>query len=61
MGWIVDDRARHRSVGHSGGNSTAFRYFVDDDTAIVVLHNGNANPDALIDGIARILLPDLSR
>lgn len=51
----------HRSVGHSGGNSTAFRYFVDDDVAIVVLHNGYASRDALIDGIAQILFPDLSR
>ena len=56
MGWVVDDRPGRRAVGHSGGNSSAFRYFLDDDVAIVVLHNGRASPDALIDAVAGIVL-----
>jgi hypothetical protein len=60
MGWIVDDRVGHRSVGHSGGDSSGFRSFVEDDLAILILHNGTADPEALIRGIAQILLPDPS-
>ncbi len=55
LGWVVDDSPGHRSVGHSGGNSTGYRRFIDEKFTIVVLHNGVMDPDGLIDSIAAIV------
>jgi CubicO group peptidase (beta-lactamase class C family) len=60
-GFETNDRSGHRSVGHSGGGAAAFRYFRDDKLIVVVLFNGNTDPDTLLDGIAAIYIPDLAR
>jgi CubicO group peptidase (beta-lactamase class C family) len=51
-GVMVDTRASHRSVGHSGGGNAAFRYFIDEDLLIVMATNGKTEEDALVDRIA---------
>ncbi|MFA6958652.1 MAG: serine hydrolase [Thermoanaerobaculia bacterium] len=55
LGWVVDDAPGHRSVGHSGGNSTAYRRYLDEGFTVIVLHNGVADPDALVASIAAIV------
>jgi CubicO group peptidase (beta-lactamase class C family) len=55
LGWIVDDAPGRRSVGSSGGNSTAYRRFIDEGFTIVMLHNGVADPDGLIASVAAIV------
>lgn len=59
-GWTVNDFPGHKSVGHSGGGTTAFAYFIEDKLAIIVLGNGRTNPDALLNGIAAVYIPDLA-
>lgn len=56
LGWVVDDTPGHKAVGHSGGNSTAYRRYLDDRMTIIVLHNGVLDPDSLISSIASIVL-----
>jgi CubicO group peptidase (beta-lactamase class C family) len=48
LGWAVDASAGKRSVGHSGGNSSAYRRYLDEGLTIIVLHNGFADPDDLV-------------
>ena len=55
LGCVTDDTPGRRSVGHSGGNSSAFRRFVDDGMTIIVLHNGVSDPDGLVASIAAIV------
>jgi CubicO group peptidase (beta-lactamase class C family) len=55
LGWVVDETPGHKSVGHSGGNSTAYRRYIDDGFTIIVLHNGVLDPDGLISSIASIV------
>ncbi len=55
LGWIVDDTPGHRSVGSSGGNSTAYRRFIDEGFSVIVLQNGVADPDGLIASVAAIV------
>jgi CubicO group peptidase (beta-lactamase class C family) len=55
LGWVVDDAPDQKAVGHSGGNSTAYRRFIDEKFTIIVFHNGVYDPDALIESIARIM------
>jgi CubicO group peptidase (beta-lactamase class C family) len=55
LGWAVDDTPAHRSVGHSGGNSSAYRRYLDEGFTIIVLHNGVADPDGLVASIASIV------
>lgn len=55
LGWVVEDAPYQRAVGHSGGNSTAYRRFIDEKFTIIVLHNGVQNPDDLIEAIAFIM------
>ena len=52
-GLLIDPTEGHRSVGHSGGGTAAFRYFIDDDMIVVVETNGKTNPDKLIEMIAK--------
>jgi CubicO group peptidase (beta-lactamase class C family) len=56
LGWVVDDTPGHKSVGHSGGNSTAYRRYLDDHLTVIVLHNGVLDPDGLVSSIAAIVL-----
>jgi len=51
-GVMVETRAGHRSVGHSGGGNAAFRYFIDEDLLVVMATNGKTQEDALVDRIA---------
>lgn len=55
MGWAVRKLPKHRSVGHSGGNSSGYTKFLDDGVTIIVLTNlaRAAFPDPLIDRIAQ--------
>jgi len=55
MGWAVRNLPKHRSVGHSGGNSSGYTKFLDDGVTIIVLTNlaRAAFPDPLIDRIAQ--------
>ena len=55
LGWVVDESAGKKSVGHSGGNSTAYRRYLDDRVTIIVLHNGVLDPDGLVSSIAAIV------
>ena len=55
LGWAVDDAPGRRSVGHSGGNSTAYRRYVDEGFTVIVLHNGVSDPDGLVESIASIV------
>ncbi len=55
LGWVVDDASKQRATGHSGGNSTAYRRFIDEKFTIIMLHNGVQNPDDLIDEVAAII------
>ncbi len=56
LGWVVDDTPGHKAVGHSGGNSTAYRRYLSDGMSIIVLHNGTSDPDGLISSIAAIAI-----
>lgn len=61
LGWPLFDRAQHRAAGGSGGVRAGFYVYPDDDLAIVVLTNlMGAEPEALIEGVAAIYLPDLA-
>ena len=57
-GWIVDVQPGHKSAGHSGGGSTAYRQFLDDKLTVIVLTNlQGVDPDSLVKGIAAFYLP----
>lgn len=56
LGWAIDTTPGHRWAGHSGGNSTVFRKYLDDHLTIVVLHNGASDPDAIANSVARSML-----
>jgi CubicO group peptidase (beta-lactamase class C family) len=55
LGWVVDESAGKKSVGHSGGNSTAYRRYLHDRVTIIVLHNGVLDPDGMVSSIASIV------
>ena len=58
LGWAVDQSAGQRSAGHSGGNSTAYRRYLDDGVTVIVLHNGMADPDDLVLWTSQIVRSD---
>jgi CubicO group peptidase (beta-lactamase class C family) len=61
LGWPLFDRAKHRAVGGSGGVRAGFYVYPDDDLTVIVLTNlMGAQPDDLIEGVARIYIPDLA-
>lgn len=61
LGWIVDERTGHKSVGHSGGGSTAYWRFLDDKLTVIVLTNcQGSDPDSLAQGIAALFIPELA-
>jgi D-alanyl-D-alanine carboxypeptidase len=60
-GWVVDDRPGHKSVGHSGGGSTAYWRFLDDKLNVSVLTNlQGSDPDSLAQGVAALYVPELA-
>lgn len=60
-GWAVDDRPGHKSVGHSGGGSTAYWRFLDDKLNVIVLTNlQGSDPDSLAQGVAALCVPELA-
>jgi D-alanyl-D-alanine carboxypeptidase len=60
-GWVVDDRPGHKSVGHSGGGSTAYWRFLDDKLTVIVLTNlQGSDPDSLAQGVAALYVPELA-
>lgn len=61
-GWVVDDRPGHKSVGHSGGGSTAYWRFLDDRLTVIVLTNlQGSDPDSLAQGVAALYIPELAQ
>lgn len=61
-GWVVDDRPGHKSVGHSGGGSTAYWRFLDDKLTVIVLTNcQGSDPDSLAQGVAALYIPELAQ
>jgi CubicO group peptidase (beta-lactamase class C family) len=58
LGRAVDQTAGHRWAGHSGGNSTAKRRYLDDGMTVIVLHNGASDPDAIASAVAHAMLDD---
>jgi D-alanyl-D-alanine carboxypeptidase len=60
-GWIVDDYPGHKSVGGEGGNSTAYRRFLDDKLTVIVLTNcQGADPNSIVEGVADLYIPGLA-
>ncbi|MFN0177840.1 MAG: serine hydrolase domain-containing protein [Gemmatimonadales bacterium] len=60
LGWPLIDRPAHRAAGGSGGARAGFFVYPDDDLAVVVLTNlQGAQPEQLVEGVARIFLPAL--
>lgn len=58
LGWVVNDRPGHKIVGHSGGGTAVFNYLTQNNLTIIVLMNGQNNPDSFINGIVSILIPE---
>lgn len=62
FGWRLDQRRGHRRLAHGGswvGFRTGTARYPDDELTIVVLTNrSDADPDAYIDAITDIYLPD---
>ncbi|HEX4947051.1 MAG TPA: serine hydrolase domain-containing protein [Blastocatellia bacterium] len=64
FGWELSPLGTHKQIGH-GGSLPGFRShlsrFVDDKLSIIVLTNsGNANPQAVVKGVAALYFPDLA-
>lgn len=64
FGWELSPLGTHKQVGH-GGSLPGFRSYisrlVDDKLTIIVLTNsGNANPQAVVKGVAALYIPDLA-
>lgn len=60
-GFATDDRPGHRSAGHSGGGTAAFRVFRDDGLTVIILMNGSTDPDAVLGGVASLYIPGLAK
>jgi CubicO group peptidase (beta-lactamase class C family) len=65
LGWALDRKEGHRSVGHGGGHMTGFTsYFAhyrDDDLTVIVLTNaGQANPGRIASRVAGLFVPSLA-
>ncbi len=60
LGWVVIDRPKHRAIGGSGGGRSAYLYYLDDHLAVAVLTNlQGADPEGLVESVAKLYLPDL--
>lgn len=64
FGWELSPLGKHKQVGHGGslpGFRSYFSRFIDDKLSIIVLTNsGNANPQAVVKGVAALYFPDLT-
>jgi CubicO group peptidase (beta-lactamase class C family) len=58
LGRAIGQTAGHRWAGHSGGNSSAMRRYMDDGLTVIVLHDGASDPDAIADAVAHAMLDD---
>ncbi|MDT7781073.1 MAG: hypothetical protein QOC99_3585 [Acidobacteriota bacterium] len=59
-GWLVDDTPGHKSVGHTGGDATAYIRFLDDRLSVIVLTNcQGSGPDDIVGGLATLYVPAL--
>jgi CubicO group peptidase (beta-lactamase class C family) len=52
LGWAIGIRPEHPWAGHSGGNSSAFRRYLKDNVIVIVVHNGDSDPDAIAASVA---------
>ncbi len=62
-GWQLGKVRGHRYVGHGGGIdgfTTFILRLVDDKLTVIVLSNGNSEPQAVAQGIAAQYVPELS-
>ncbi len=61
LGWGTYKVNEIPSYGFTGGNLSAFRKFVTDDTTIILVSNGYKNPayDIIVNDIARMVIPQL--
>jgi CubicO group peptidase (beta-lactamase class C family) len=58
LGWLVDDTPGRRWVGGTGGSSVAYHHYRESGLTVVVLTNlQGVDPDALVDGVAALYLP----
>ena len=58
LGWLVDDTPGRRFVGGTGGSSVAYHHYPESGLTVVVLTNlQGVDPDALVDGVAALYLP----
>jgi D-alanyl-D-alanine carboxypeptidase len=61
-GWFVGDTPGHRSVWQSGGASSIYKRFLDDELTVIILTNcQGAVPDTLVDRVAAAYVPELSQ
>ncbi len=61
-GWPVVKRANHAAVAPVGGNRSAVFVYPNDDLSIIVLTNLSGGfPDAFIDELAGMFIPDMKR
>ncbi|OLE10182.1 MAG: hypothetical protein AUI36_41095, partial [Cyanobacteria bacterium 13_1_40CM_2_61_4] len=59
-GWFVDDRPKHKAVGHFGGLSTGYIKYLDDKLTVIVLTNlEGADAEPLVKGIAALHISEL--
>ena len=56
LGRAIETTAGNRWAGHSGGNSSALRHYLDDHLTVIVLHNGTSDPDAIASAVAKAML-----
>jgi CubicO group peptidase (beta-lactamase class C family) len=62
MGWLVDDKPGHKAVGGTGGATVAFRRYLADKLTVILLTNCQGiDPDAMVDEIAALYMPELSQ
>lgn len=59
LGWTVNDYGRHKIVGHSGGNSTIFAHFVNQDTTVIILANHPFNPEETMIRLSFLIFPEM--
>jgi CubicO group peptidase (beta-lactamase class C family) len=57
LGWVLDPRSIHPTVGGTGGLRCAFAIYPKDNLSVVVLTNfQGAGPEALVEGVANLYL-----
>ncbi|WEJ98371.1 MAG: beta-lactamase family protein [Candidatus Sphingomonas phytovorans] len=60
MGWLVMERAQHRSVGMTGGSRAAMFLYPGDDVGVAILTNlAGAAPEDMVDEIAALYIPGM--